>query len=179
MQHEIPEEDAIEIEALGVEVSSQPIELYKVLKMANVVNGGGEAKHFIGEGYVAVNGELETRKRRKMYDGDFLEFDGEYYVVVCDSPVEEPAQSTSSVEDGDDFDAPVSHVSLAAPADKQDKHKRSKAAQQKRTSKKSRSASKNGPSNKAQSASSSSAASSSPSDGSQRASTGRKAPGFL
>ena len=57
----------IEIEAIGVEVSSEPIELYKVFKLANLVGGGGEAKHIISEGYVAVNGELETRKRRKMY----------------------------------------------------------------------------------------------------------------
>lgn len=84
-QQEFDQEE-IEIEAIGVEVSSQPIELYKVLKLANVVDGGGQAKHLISEGYVAVNGELEVRKRRKMYDGDFLEFNQEYYVVVCDTP---------------------------------------------------------------------------------------------
>ena len=81
--------DEIEIEAIGIEVSSQPIELYKVFKIANLVSGGGEAKHVIAEGYVAVNGELETRKRRKMYDGDFFEFNQEYYMVVCDAPVTE------------------------------------------------------------------------------------------
>lgn len=82
--------EEIEIEAIGIEVSSHPIELYKVFKIANLVGGGGEAKHLISEGYVAVNGELETRKRRKMYDGDFFEFNQEYYVVVCDAPVTEP-----------------------------------------------------------------------------------------
>ena len=81
--------EEIEIEAIGIDVSSQPIELYKVFKIANLVSGGGEAKHIITEGYVAVNGELETRKRRKMYDGDFFEFNQEYYVVVCDAPVTE------------------------------------------------------------------------------------------
>ncbi|GAB2651833.1 RNA-binding S4 domain-containing protein [Vibrio panuliri] len=81
--------EEIEIEAIGIDVSSQPIELYKVFKIANLVGGGGEAKHLIAEGYVAVNGELETRKRRKMYDGDFFEFNQEYYVVVCDAPVTE------------------------------------------------------------------------------------------
>lgn len=86
--HNVDEE--IEIEAIGIEVSSQPIELYKVFKIANLVGGGGEAKHIIAEGYVAVNGEIETRKRRKMYDGDFFEFDQEYYVVLCDQPVSEP-----------------------------------------------------------------------------------------
>ncbi|KLN66449.1 RNA-binding S4 domain-containing protein [Vibrio sp. VPAP30] len=84
--------EEIEIEAIGIEVSSQPIELYKVFKIANLVGGGGEAKHLIAEGYVAVNGELETRKRRKLYDGDFFEFNQEYYVVVCDAPVTEPEE---------------------------------------------------------------------------------------
>ncbi|MFS1414864.1 urease [Vibrio sp. 10N.286.49.C2] len=92
------EEEAIEIEALGIEVSSHPIELYKLFKVANLVGGGGEAKHFISEGYVAVNGELETRKRRKMYDGDFFEFNQEYYVVVCDQPPLEPTKDTDKKE---------------------------------------------------------------------------------
>ncbi|CAM4371314.1 RNA-binding S4 domain-containing protein [Vibrio agarivorans] len=97
MEEEYQEE--IEIEAIGVEVSSQPIELYKVLKLANVVDGGGQAKHYIAEGYVAVNGELEVRKRRKMYDGDFLEFNQEYYVVVCDQPpIEEVEQPKAQVQ---------------------------------------------------------------------------------
>jgi len=90
--------EEIEIEAIGIEVSSQPIELYKVFKIANLVGGGGEAKHLIAEGYVAVNGELETRKRRKLYDGDFFEFNQEYYVVVCDAPVTEPEDKPKKVE---------------------------------------------------------------------------------
>ncbi|MGF1730169.1 RNA-binding S4 domain-containing protein [Photobacterium kasasachensis] len=85
-------EEEYEVEALAVEVSAQPIELYKVLKIANAVSGGGEAKYAIAEGYVAVNGELEQRKRRKMYDGDVIEFNNEFYVVICDQPVDESPQ---------------------------------------------------------------------------------------
>ncbi|MGC9492936.1 RNA-binding S4 domain-containing protein [Vibrio genomosp. F10] len=90
--------EEIEIEAIGIDVSSHPIELYKVFKIANLVGGGGEAKHYISEGYVAVNGELETRKRRKMYNGDFFEFNQEYYVVVCDAPVTEPQEKKDKKE---------------------------------------------------------------------------------
>ncbi|AEX24446.1 RNA-binding S4 domain-containing protein [Vibrio sp. EJY3] len=90
LDNEELEGEEIEIEAIGIEVDAHPIELYKLFKIANLVSGGGEAKHIIDEGYVAVNGELETRKRRKMYDGDFFEFNQEYYVVVCDAPVTEP-----------------------------------------------------------------------------------------
>jgi ribosome-associated protein len=89
-RHTMSQEE-IEVEAIGIEVSTQPIELYKVLKIANAVSGGGEAKMAISEGYVAVNGELEQRKRRKMYDGDLVEFNEEYYVVLCDQPVQEPS----------------------------------------------------------------------------------------
>ncbi|AIW22210.1 RNA-binding S4 domain-containing protein [Vibrio coralliilyticus] len=92
MTDDYENEQEIEIEAIGIEVSTQPIELYKVFKIANLVGGGGEAKHLIAEGYVAVNGELETRKRRKMYGGDFFEFNQEYYVVICDAPVTEPEE---------------------------------------------------------------------------------------
>ncbi|WP_299014023.1 RNA-binding S4 domain-containing protein [uncultured Photobacterium sp.] len=81
-------QEEFEVEAIGVEVSNQPIELYKVLKIANAVSGGGEAKFAIAEGYVGVNGELEQRKRRKVYDGDVIEFNNEFYVVLCDQPVD-------------------------------------------------------------------------------------------
>ncbi|MGY2575498.1 RNA-binding S4 domain-containing protein [Vibrio sp. C8] len=83
------DEEEIEIEAIGVEVDNQPIELYKVLKIADAVSGGGEAKYAITEGYVAVNGEIEVRKRRKLYDGDLIEFNQEFYLVICDAPVTE------------------------------------------------------------------------------------------
>ncbi|EGR0719726.1 RNA-binding S4 domain-containing protein [Vibrio alginolyticus] len=92
------EGEEIEIEAIGMDVDAHPIELYKLFKIANLVSGGGEAKHIIEEGYVAVNGELETRKRRKMYDGDFFEFNQEYYVVVCDAPVTEPETAEQKAE---------------------------------------------------------------------------------
>ncbi|MGF1680012.1 RNA-binding S4 domain-containing protein [Photobacterium minamisatsumaniensis] len=87
------ENNEYEVEALGVEVNVQPIELYKVLKIANAVSGGGEAKFAISEGYVAVNGELEQRKRCKIYDGDVIEFNNEFYVVLCEQPVTEPTEA--------------------------------------------------------------------------------------
>lgn len=82
MRDETQTSEPIEIEAFGIEVSTQPIELYKVLKIAELVSGGGEAKHFISNGYVAVNGEVEYRKRKKLYDGDYFEFNQEFYVIV-------------------------------------------------------------------------------------------------
>ena len=62
------------MEEREVEITREPVELYKILKFENLVMSGGEAKHCIADGFVAVNGEIETRKRRKMYDGDVIEF---------------------------------------------------------------------------------------------------------
>ncbi|OBT09419.1 hypothetical protein A9264_09105 [Vibrio sp. UCD-FRSSP16_10] len=81
-------EEEIEIEAIGVEVSTQPVELYKVLKIADAVGGGGEAKQAISQGFVAVNGEIETRKRRKLVDGDLVQFDEEFYLVIYVDPAD-------------------------------------------------------------------------------------------
>lgn len=81
------------IEVQIVEVSSEPIELYKVLKIANMVGGGGEAKIVISEGYVYLNNELEYQKRKKVYHGDYVAFNGEVYQVeVVEAPVSEVAE---------------------------------------------------------------------------------------
>jgi len=60
-----------------VEISKEPIELYKLLKFENLVSSGGEAKHVIAEGLILVNGHVETQKRKKIVSGDIVEFDNE------------------------------------------------------------------------------------------------------
>jgi ribosome-associated protein len=60
-----------------VEVTSEPVELYKILKFEGLVMSGGEAKQAIAEGCVQVNGVTETRKRKKIFAGDVIEFMGE------------------------------------------------------------------------------------------------------
>ena len=56
-----------------VEVSKEPIELYKILKFEGMASSGGEAKSVIAEGLVLVNGKVETRKRKKIVSGDIIE----------------------------------------------------------------------------------------------------------
>ncbi|WP_394130945.1 RNA-binding S4 domain-containing protein [Shewanella maritima] len=58
------------------------VELYKVLKVQGLVNGGGDAKHVISEGLVTVNGEVDTRKRKKCVVGDVIEFNGVSIKIV-------------------------------------------------------------------------------------------------
>ncbi len=63
-------------------IKQEPIELYKILKLENLVQSGGEAKYVISEGLVRVNGEVETRKRRKIMSGDVVAFEGEEIRMV-------------------------------------------------------------------------------------------------
>jgi ribosome-associated protein len=65
-----------------VEVKTEPTELYKILKFENMVQSGGEAKFVISESRVRVNGDIETRKRRKIVSGDIIEFDGNIIRIV-------------------------------------------------------------------------------------------------
>lgn len=64
-----------------VEITREPVELYKILKFEGLVASGGEAKLLIGDGQVTVNGQIETRRARKMLSGDVIEFRGEQLQV--------------------------------------------------------------------------------------------------
>jgi ribosome-associated protein len=57
-----------------VEIVKQVVELYKILKFEGMVGSGGEAKMVIADGLVMVNGLVETRKRKKIINGDIIEF---------------------------------------------------------------------------------------------------------
>jgi len=60
-----------------LEISNEPIELYKILKIEGMVSSGGAAKIEISEGKVLVNGAVETRKRKKIVSGDVIEYESE------------------------------------------------------------------------------------------------------
>jgi len=74
---------------LEVQLAQQPIELCKLLKVADLVGGGGEAKVVISEGYVLLNGEVEFQKRKKVYHNDIVEFNGEVIQVIVDESLAE------------------------------------------------------------------------------------------
>jgi len=58
-------------------LKTEPVELHKILKFEGLVPSGGVAKLAIESGDVMVNGEVETRKRKKIVAGDIIEFNGE------------------------------------------------------------------------------------------------------
>lgn len=65
-----------------VDISKEPVELYKILKFEGLTTTGGEAKLLIGDGQVTVNGDVETRRRRKMLNGDIIGFRGEEILLT-------------------------------------------------------------------------------------------------
>ena len=64
-----------------LEITTDYIKLDQALKFANVVESGAFAKEVISCGDVKVNGEVETRRGKKLYDGDTFTFDGEEFLI--------------------------------------------------------------------------------------------------
>ena len=58
------------------------IKLGQALKAAGIVGSGVDAKIMIEEGLVSVNGEVETRRGRKLREGDQVEAEGET-ILIC------------------------------------------------------------------------------------------------
>ena len=54
-------------------IDTDYIKLDSLLKLANLVMSGGEAKLLIQDGLIQVNGQLETRRGRKLYPGDLVQ----------------------------------------------------------------------------------------------------------
>ena len=71
-----------ESQKIIAELESEFVELYKILKFEGVADSGGEAKQAIAEGLVSVNGEVETRKRKKIRAGDQIDFIDHHIEVV-------------------------------------------------------------------------------------------------
>lgn len=63
-------------------MSEEPsIQLDQFLKHQNLVGSGGEAKVLIQGGYISVNGEVETRRKRKLRNGDIVSHEEDSWTV--------------------------------------------------------------------------------------------------
>ena len=60
-----------------IKLKEEYLKLGQALKAANLVEDGVEAKYVIQDGEVKVNQETETRRGRKLYDGDVISYNGE------------------------------------------------------------------------------------------------------
>ena len=60
------------------------IELYKLLKVINLVESGSIAKQVISDGMVLVDGKVEYKKRKKVRSGQVVEFNKKTIMVQGD-----------------------------------------------------------------------------------------------
>lgn len=65
-----------------VEITTEYIELNKLLKFENLVESGGHAKLVIADGQVRLNGKVVVQTRRKVREGDIVTLAGEQYQIV-------------------------------------------------------------------------------------------------
>ena len=65
-----------------ITITTEFIKLQDLLKFANLVETGGEAKERVQGGEVTVNGEVCTMRGKKIRRGDDVCFRGEHYTVA-------------------------------------------------------------------------------------------------
>ena len=65
-----------------IKIRDEFIKLGQLLKLADMVQDGVEAKYVITDGLVKVNGEVDDRRGRKVYEGDIVSYDGKEIKVI-------------------------------------------------------------------------------------------------
>ena len=65
-----------------IKVRDEFIKLGQALKAADLVSSGVEAKIVVQDGQVEVNGEVDTRRGRKLVPGDVITFEGKSVKIV-------------------------------------------------------------------------------------------------
>lgn len=66
---------------MEITIKDEYIKLGQALKLAGLVGSGVDAKYVIQDGQVKVNGEVDTRRGKKLYSGDNFEFAGTLVTV--------------------------------------------------------------------------------------------------
>jgi len=66
----------------SVEIREEFITLGQFLKLAGIVGTGGDARALLDDEGVLVNGDVEVRRGRKLYDGDVVSAFSEEYLVT-------------------------------------------------------------------------------------------------
>ena len=67
---------------MEIKIRDEFIKLGQALKLAGVVEDGVEAKYAIQDGLVQVNGEVDQRRGRKVYEGDVITFEDQEINVI-------------------------------------------------------------------------------------------------
>lgn len=67
---------------LEIKLRDEFIKLGQALKAAGLVQDGVESKIVIQDGLVKVNGEVDTRRGKKLYEGDVISYKGEEVKII-------------------------------------------------------------------------------------------------
>ncbi|MGN8885272.1 S4 domain-containing protein YaaA [Ligilactobacillus salivarius] len=70
--------------AQKVKLKTDYITLGQLLKIVDIISSGGQAKWFLQENDVLINGELDNRRGRKLYPNDLVEIP-EYGKVMMEA----------------------------------------------------------------------------------------------
>jgi len=64
-----------------LKITTPYITLQQLLKIENIISSGGEAKFYLAENPVLVNGKLENRRGRKLYPKDVIKVDNQEFII--------------------------------------------------------------------------------------------------
>lgn len=64
------------------ELQDEYIELFKLIKVLDLVDSGAQAKYIVADGHVKRNGVVEVRKRAKIVAGDIIQIEDATIEVV-------------------------------------------------------------------------------------------------
>ena len=64
-----------------LKITTPYITLQQLLKIEDIISSGGEAKFYLAENPVLVNGELENRRGRKLYPKDVIKVDNQEFII--------------------------------------------------------------------------------------------------
>ena len=65
----------------SLKIKTDYITLQQLLKIEDIISSGGEAKYFLANNEVYVNGELENRRGRKLYPNDIVKVSGKKFKI--------------------------------------------------------------------------------------------------
>ncbi|MBH5319296.1 S4 domain-containing protein YaaA [Paenibacillus sp. GSMTC-2017] len=68
-----------------IAISTEYIALGQFLKLSDCISTGGQAKFFLQENVIHINGDVDNRRGRKLYAGDKVEVEGCGVFVVTKS----------------------------------------------------------------------------------------------
>ena len=63
-------------------ITSDFITLGQLIKYVGIVQNGGQVKAFLAENAPRINGELDQRRGKKLFEGDKIEIDSKKYIIV-------------------------------------------------------------------------------------------------